>query len=61
MFQSFFPRRAIPMTWGLKDFGIKQGRDIFKEKLQAFLSKAESPLLIHPEEETTSGKVGLLK
>uniref|UniRef100_A0A1B6DJN3 Phospholipid/glycerol acyltransferase domain-containing protein n=1 Tax=Clastoptera arizonana TaxID=38151 RepID=A0A1B6DJN3_9HEMI len=52
---------SAPLNWGLKDLKIKPGTESAKAKIQNFRGEIESPILIYPEEETTSGSVGLLK
>lgn len=52
---------SLSWTLGLKDFGISQGKDSFLTKLRQHQEKSNTPLLLFPEEATTTGKVGLLK
>lgn len=52
---------SLSWTLGLKDFGISQGKDPFLTRLRLHQEKSKIPLLLFPEEATTTGKVGLLK
>ncbi|GAB6023444.1 Ancient ubiquitous protein 1 [Chamberlinius hualienensis] len=46
---------------GYKDLGINQGRETFMQNVQRHCRESNLPILVHPEEATTNGTVGLLK
>ncbi|XP_069678256.1 lipid droplet-regulating VLDL assembly factor AUP1-like [Periplaneta americana] len=52
-----------PLCWalGLKEFGLRQGREVLLTNIRSHFEKSTVPVLCHPEGSTTSGKVGLLK
>nr|CAD7195851.1 unnamed protein product [Timema douglasi] len=62
---------VTPHTWelptflnwalGLKDLGLRQGRDMLLTSVRSHLNKSSSPVVLHPEAATTNGRVGLLR
>lgn len=46
---------------GMKEFGLRQGRDVLVANIRSHFGKSTTPVLCLPEGSTTSGKVGLLK
>ncbi|XP_076364809.1 lipid droplet-regulating VLDL assembly factor AUP1 homolog isoform X6 [Tachypleus tridentatus] len=51
------------LNWalGIKDFGVKQGRDVLIQNVKRYLRDSDLPVIVHPEGATTNGRKGLLK
>ncbi|KAJ9598525.1 hypothetical protein L9F63_010796 [Diploptera punctata] len=52
---------SLGWVLGMKDLGLRQGKDSLVANIRSHFEKSTAPLLCFPEGTTTSGKVGLLK